>query len=302
MNIVTQHTNCSAGFTYMQIGSNGNIGKCMRNLREQKSTFNIKDIKSINDLNDMQDNITHKCELTCDMFCDKEWCFHWTREKVKNGWAYISRFGNIRQDDILSNRYENIHVVIYPTYKCKYDCLYCDVHSYNEIFGSHYTEELPNEEWIRFIDIINEKYKKIMLSISGGEPFERSDIICDIVKRYPDFYISIVSNLSNPILDFVKSVKNHGNIFINGSIHPTSKHFNFDIFLGRAILLKESGFNISVSLVGYPEQLWLFNRYKEIFDNYQIGFVVQVCEGMGDFVLPKNIENIYGVYGDYSPC
>ena len=48
------------------------------------------------------------------------------------------------------------------------------------------------------------------------------------------------------------------------------KKFNFEIFLGRCLLLKNCGFHLIVNFVSYPEQLYLYDRYNDIFSKYGI--------------------------------
>jgi len=49
---------------------------------------------------------------------------------------------------------------------------------------------------------------------------------------------------------------------INCSLHPTSKGFNWELFKGSLLLLRNAGFHVSVNYVGYPLQLYLAPEYK----------------------------------------
>ena len=49
---------------------------------------------------------------------------------------------------------------------------------------------------------------------------------------------------------------------INCSLHPTSKGFNWELFKGSVLLLRNAGFHVSVNYVGYPLQLYLAPEYK----------------------------------------
>ena len=67
---------------------------------------------------------------------------------------------------------------------------------------------------------------------------------------------------------------------INCSLHPTSKGFNWELFKGSVLLLRNAGFHVSVNYVGYPLQLYLAPEYKAWCEQNQIEFTLSSWQGV----------------------
>ena len=67
---------------------------------------------------------------------------------------------------------------------------------------------------------------------------------------------------------------------INCSLHPTSKGFNWELFKGSILLLRNAGFHVSVNYVGYPLQLYLAPEYKAWCEQNQIEFTLSSWQGV----------------------
>ena len=66
---------------------------------------------------------------------------------------------------------------------------------------------------------------------------------------------------------------------INCSLHPTSKGFNWELFKGSVLLLRNAGFHVSVNYVGYPLQLYLAPEYKAWCEQNKVEFTLSSWQG-----------------------
>ncbi len=67
---------------------------------------------------------------------------------------------------------------------------------------------------------------------------------------------------------------------INCSLHPTSKGFNWELFKGSVLLLRNAGFHVSVNYVGYPLQLYLAPEYKAWCEQNKVEFTLSSWQGV----------------------
>ena len=67
---------------------------------------------------------------------------------------------------------------------------------------------------------------------------------------------------------------------INCSLHPTSKGFNWELFKGSVLLLRNAGFHVSVNYVGYPLQLYLAPEYKAWCEQNEVEFTLSSWQGV----------------------
>jgi MoaA/NifB/PqqE/SkfB family radical SAM enzyme len=112
-----------------------------------------------------------------------------------------------------------------------------------------------------------------ILDITGGEPFMQPDFL-ELLDALDDgIRIAITTNLSYDMTEFVGRMSPEKIFSMTVSLHPTQK-LPFDHFLGRALLLKNRGFNITVNYVTWPEQLWVLPRYKEAVESAGLRFHV----------------------------
>ncbi|MHB8862177.1 MAG: hypothetical protein ACYC6N_07225 [Pirellulaceae bacterium] len=91
--------------------------------------------------------------------------------------------------------------------------------------------------------------------------------------------VAITSNLSSPLLEFVKHVSPERVINVTASFHPmengTRTHpMNPEIFVGRCLFLQNHGFNVTVNLVAWPEQMYLIPAWAEMFRAHSLRFHV----------------------------
>ena len=162
-----------------------------------------------------------------------------------------------------------------PTLACNYTCAYCGCAAgekpIKKAFPSSYPE-LTVDEWTDIWSDILERFEYGVLSITGGEPLLSEATIPVLSLVTQKFACYITSNISRNIMEFTRghirqaSLPNVAEGFaqvpiglsgINCSLHPTSKGFNWELFKGSVLLLRNAGFHVSVNYVGYPLQLYL---------------------------------------------
>lgn len=110
-----------------------------------------------------------------------------------------------------------------------------------------------------------------VLDITGGEPFLQPGLL-DIIESLASngTRLAMTSNFSHSIMEFVKRVTPDQMFSITASYHPSENGdrknpMNVDVFLGRMLLLREFGFNVTINIVAWPEQIWLIPKWVELF-------------------------------------
>ncbi len=263
---------CTAGRSYFFVFPNGDLYICRRHYSNRKGCLmNYRDFSKKSFL----EKIPKECNWdSCDAACDRDWAVKWIFKddklikKIESG-ELEKRFGKQGPDLMTSNK---VHIIWSPTEVCGYDCSYCSCSgskTQTELRPST-IPELSDKEWIDFFKKIKQEYDYGIITLSGGEPFRKPLTLLNVINELQDkFLFAVTTNLSKSIIEFVRNVKPH-NVDFNLSLHPSSKQFNFDLFLGRTLLLKKSGFNVKVNFVAYPEQIYLYDYYNKIFEKYGI--------------------------------
>jgi hypothetical protein len=108
------------------------------------------------------------------------------------------------------------------------------------------------------------KLKFDIIDITGGEPFLQPNFI-DMVNKI-ESKLAITTNISHDLCEFVQKVSPQKVFSMTLSFHPTQK-VNILHFTGKALLLKNRGFNITVNIVAYPEQMFMIPALKAHFNN-----------------------------------
>ncbi len=153
------------------------------------------------------------------------------------------------------------------TWKCNFRCPYCWEAQRQE------RGELIPEPFIdsrKWVEAWN-RLRPQILDITGGEPWLQPRFL-DLLEALDDnIKIAITTNVSKDITQFVQRLSPDKVFSMTLSLHPTQK-MNTDLFVGKCLLLKNRGFNITVNYVAWPEQMWLIPMYKQIFENHGIRF------------------------------
>jgi MoaA/NifB/PqqE/SkfB family radical SAM enzyme len=264
---------CTAGYNYFHVYPNGDIYRCGKKSVKGNSLLNVKEFRKNEFLEIINKN--NKCNVDkCDIICDRDWAkkfiYYNDGMKIVDAPPLEAAFGFQQENNFTINK---VNIIWTPGFICNYNCEYCScegsLEKTKDKFPSSYPE-LSDAEWFDFFSIINNSYEGGAITIGGGEPFLKLDLIYKIIDLLQQkFHFCIATNLSFSVLEFVRRIAPR-NILLCLSLHPSSRNFNFDLFLGRAILLKRSGFSIQINYVAYPEQMYLYDRYKRIFDENEI--------------------------------
>jgi MoaA/NifB/PqqE/SkfB family radical SAM enzyme len=154
-----------------------------------------------------------------------------------------------------------------PTLACNYTCAYCGCAAGEKQIRNDFPSSYPEltvDEWTEiWSDILLERFEYGILSITGGEPLlsEATIPVLSIVTQKFGCYIT--SNISRNIMEITRGhirpggpcdVEGFGHVpiglsGINCSLHPTSKGFNWELFKGSVLLLRNAGFQVSVNYV-----------------------------------------------------
>jgi MoaA/NifB/PqqE/SkfB family radical SAM enzyme len=155
---------------------------------------------------------------------------------------------------------------------CNFKCKYCW-----EVQGQEHGDFKPEpfKPWRTWADAWV-RLRPDILDITGGEPFLVPGLL-DIIEAVTaaGTRVAITTNLSHPILEFVKRITPEQVFSITASYHPTENGdrknpMNADVFFGRLLLLREFGFNeVTVNIVTWPEQLWLIPKYIEMCETHR---------------------------------
>jgi MoaA/NifB/PqqE/SkfB family radical SAM enzyme len=184
-----------------------------------------------------------------------------------------------------------------PTLACNYTCAYCGCAAGEKPLRSEFPSshpELSPEEWADVWSDILERFDYGILSVTGGEPLLSEATIPVLAMVAPKFGCYVTSNISRNVMELTRGAIRAGGpgavagfdrvpvglSGINCSLHPTSKGFNWELFKGSVLLLRNAGFHVSVNYVGYPLQLYLAPEYKAWCDANGIEFTLSSWQGV----------------------
>lgn len=157
-------------------------------------------------------------------------------------------------------------------YKCSYRCPYCFFEGYWEEVEkrNHYQ---PLEKWLRAWERILKRYEYVRIIITGGEPFIYPSFVELIKELSKYFLICFDTNLSCTKDQLVSFTSNTviGNITLALSFHP--QFADYELFLEKALFLKENGYRVCVQYVSYPPQIGMIEYYKDKFEKEGLYFI-----------------------------
>lgn len=143
-------------------------------------------------------------------------------------------------------------IVWFVTWACNYKCVYC-WQVQGQAIGMYKPDKFkPAAQWVEAFNRLNPG----QMAISGGEPLLQPGFI-DILKGINADAIGLTSNLSHSLIDFCREVDPGKVKYITASYHPTENKMSKEHFLGKVLLLKEHGFQVTVNLVAWPELVWI---------------------------------------------
>jgi MoaA/NifB/PqqE/SkfB family radical SAM enzyme len=163
--------------------------------------------------------------------------------------------------------------VWFITWNCQNHCQYCWERQ-RQVRGEFTPEKFQDwkawaDGWNRLVNLISIGF---IMDISGGEPFIQPGFI-DMLKALDnDIRIAITTNLQANIVPFVREISPSKVFSMTLSYHPSEMDLNH--FLGKALLLKNKGFTITVNFVAWPEQMYLLPIVKKAIEENGIRFHV----------------------------
>jgi hypothetical protein len=294
---------CSAGVSYFHVYPNGDVYRCLADYNARRPPmFNLT-----------RDGWNGAVEPTV---CDHERCYNacdldWTTKWQVDGQGRLERTLEGQRKDIekdvslllCSQQLESpqrrmAYFVWSPTLACNYTCAYCGCAAGEKQLRSDFPSSAPEltvDEWIDMWSNILERFDYGILSITGGEPLLSDATIPVLEMVTQKFACYVTSNVSRNVMEFTRGrVRPGGSTCVvdglgevpvglcglNCSLHPTSKGFNWELFKGSVLLLRNAGFQVSVNYVGYPLQLYLAPEYKAWCEQQQIDFTVSSWQGV----------------------
>ena len=166
----------------------------------------------------------------------------------------------------------------YINNECNYNCSYCHPEKIKPV-------NIEIERWFEIWDNIFNRYGCCQIDISGREPFLYLSFI-DLIKYLSQKHIlQFSTNLSWDLDVFVENI-NPRRVKMGASFHP--EFVKLDKFLKKLILLREKGFDIWVTYVGYPLFLKDMAEYKRKVEEQNIPFNILPFSGeFGGRVYPQ---------------
>lgn len=299
---VTGTTLCSAGVSYFHVYPNGDVYRCLADYNARRAPM----------FNARRDGWRSPVEPTvcdherCYNACDLDWTTKWQvdaqgrlertiegqRKDVEQ--EVSSLFGSQRLD---GPQRRLAYFIWSPTLACNYTCAYCgcaagEKQIRNDFPSSH--PELSVDEWIDVWSEILERFDYGILSVTGGEPLLSDATLPVLALVSQKFACYVTSNVSRNVMELtrgrispgrVRDVADVGPVPVglsgfNCSLHPTSKGFNWELFKGSVLLLRNAGYQVSVNYVGYPLQLYLAPEYKAWCDQNDVEFTLSSWQGV----------------------
>jgi hypothetical protein len=172
--------------------------------------------------------------------------------------------------------YGNKHkIVCYPTFKCNYDCPYCNVRTRGKM-PEKFPEEHSGKEWA---DMFN-RLEPSLIGLSGGELFLEvpgstwsiREFLENIDRKH---IVAITSNLSwdtDKVLPWLTKARSEKRIHITFSFHPSMT--NIEPFLEKMKILRKNGIVSTASIVAVPAVFSQLESFKQKFDAAGIRFAV----------------------------
>ena len=163
-------------------------------------------------------------------------------------------------------------------YACNYRCPYCLLRGRWQDLALN-NRQVPLAEWMMAWQRIYERYGRVHIEIGGGEPFSYPDFVRLMTLLSQRHMVSITTNLSQGIEEFVSYIDCH-NVNIICAFHPL--YVDVDSFIKKVLILKERKLAHTVVFWAYPAQLRLFDYYARRFQEKLLGLSVRLFRGEFD--------------------
>jgi MoaA/NifB/PqqE/SkfB family radical SAM enzyme len=176
-------------------------------------------------------------------------------------------------------------------YECNYKCSYCNKHN-GPIYPYPSLEKL-----LKLWNNVYEKYGSCHIHIAGGEPLIFPNFL-DLIKNMSEVHtLEFSTNLSLEIYPIIEKI-NPLRVRIQASYHP--EFSNFKEFCNKVKTLKNNGFDIWITYVGYPPYLHNLPFYKEEFEKITRFFIFPFGGRFNNQEYPQGYteeeKKILGIY------
>lgn len=285
---------CSAGASYIHVYPNGDIYRCMKDYNTKMNPIaNAVSFSAGERLFDGPVTCSHR---HCDVYCDADWSTKWLiddqgiqRKVAANEWDGVTRKHPWAEMELDGSRIPDFMSVIWtPTLPCNYTCSYCGCAAGNKKILQDFPSSGPEigvAQWLEFWEVLSNKYTWGYMQTNGGEPLLSDSTIPVLDYMSKRWAINLVTNGSVKIMELIRfqmpvyTTDQDFGLSVTLSLHPTSKGFTWDTFLGKALMLKNEGYLRAVNFVGWAEQLYLFDYYQKLLANYDISLNLQPWAG-----------------------
>lgn len=156
---------------------------------------------------------------------------------------------------------------------CSYRCPYCWFHGNWEDLKKK-NKYLPVETLVGYWHNIYDKYGKVMITVTGGEPLTYPDFAIVFEKLSLIHDIEITTNLSidkHELQSFVEEISQR-NVKISGTFHPNFA--DLKTFTEKAEILKKYNMLGNVIYLAWPPQIKDIPVYKKEFEKQGLNFSV----------------------------
>ena len=165
-------------------------------------------------------------------------------------------------------------------YKCNYNCAYCYAPKPQDItFENNPNNVAKYEKAENIIDSwknIYDKYGSSRIRLDGGEPSIYPNFF-EIIKELSKIHrLQMNTNLSFDVNKFC-DVSNPETIRVDASLH--CEYTKLETFVEKLNILKQKGYKLTVSYVGYPDFLENIPLAKKAIQTMNIPFFVHPYSG-----------------------
>ena len=165
-------------------------------------------------------------------------------------------------------------------YNCNYNCAYCYAPKPQDItFGNNPNNIAKYGKLENIIDSwknIYDKYGSSRIRLDGGEPSIYPNFF-EIIKELSKIHrLQMNTNLSFDVNKFC-DVANPETIRVDASLH--CEYTKLDTFVEKLSFLKQKGYKLTVSYVGYPDFLENIPLAKKTIEKMEIPFFVHPYSG-----------------------
>ncbi len=165
-------------------------------------------------------------------------------------------------------------------YNCNYNCTYCYAPKPQNITFENNPNNIAKYERVENIidswKYIYDKYGSSRIRLDGGEPSIYPSFF-EIIKELSKFHrLQMNTNLSFDINKFC-DVSDPKQIRVDASLH--CEYTKLETFVEKLNILKQKGYKLTVSYVGYPDFLENIPLAKKIIQTMNIPFFVHPYSG-----------------------